>query len=363
MKKDPALPPRVFPHGAWYRIAVAHGAKREWHQLSRIRDGLPALWRAFGAFTSHTASLYLFPALIADWQDEVASKHAPKTLADEIRMCERVAAAFAEFQPDEPSPPACVEFLNDWADKPRSFNAYRGLLRELFRFAIEKGRRPVGTNPVDGVIRTKTVKPRERCPSTSELRRVKVGCLYGQSGGLKSRATRTRSGLTMCAFIEVAYLTGQDVGRIVYLRDEAGDDPNEPFITDEGISFRRSKTGGRVLIEWTPRLQAAIVALRRIKAERKLKKRAEQRIETPYLFTKQDGHRLTYEAMSNAWQRGIKRADVAHFMARDIRARALTDKDARDGRQAANAMGTHTTEGQTTDYIRHKVARRTKATA
>lgn len=167
----------------------------------------------------------------------------------------------------------------------------------------------------------------------------------------------------MCALIELAYLTGQDIGRLVALRETSGNDPDEPFLVPDGISFRRSKTGGRVVIQWTSRLQAAVNALRRMKAARLLRQRAEQRVETPYLLTLQSGHPLTYEAVANAWQRGIKRAKVRHFMLRDIRARALTDKDTRDGRQAANAMGTHTTEGQTADYIRHKTPRKTKATA
>lgn len=364
MKKDPALPPRVFPHGAWYRIAVANGKRREWTKLSKIAAGLPALWRAYRAFESADAALYLMPALIADWQDEVGARHAPSTRADEARMCLKVATGFAEFKPDEPQPPDCVKFLQTWADAPRSFNKYRALLRELFRYAIEKGRRPVGTNPVDGVIRTKADKPRERCPSTSELRRMKVACLYGLSGGRQSRAARTRTGLTMAAFIEVAYLTGQDVGRIVLLRATKGEDPNEPFLTEEGISFRRSKTGGRVVIEWTPRLRAAVAALQALKVERRRK--TKRPMLHPYLFTKQDGSPLDYEAMSNAWQRGMARfieAGGVRFMARDIRARALTDKDAREGRAEANAMGTHTTEGQTVRYVRHKVARKTKATA
>lgn len=367
MKKDPALPPRVFEHGRWYRIVVAQGKKRVPHRLSLIKDGLPALWRAYRAFSDEADSLYLMPALIADWEDEVLARRRPATQADTGRMLARVSQAFAEFKPDEPQPPHCTDFLAEWADKPRSFNKYRGLLRELFRFAIEKGRRPLGTDPVGGVIRTKTDKPRERCPSTSELRRMKVACLYGPSGGRVSRRARTRTGLTMAAFIEVAYLTGQDVGRIVLLRESASDDENEPFITAEGLSFRRSKTGGRVVIEWTPRLRAAVAALKRMKAERALSKRMQHRpAPHPYLFCKHDGTPLDYEAMSNAWQRGMARFVAAggqRFMARDIRARALTDKDARHGRQAANAMGTHTTEGQTADYIRHKSPRKTKATA
>lgn len=366
MKKDPALPPRVFPHGAWYRIAVAKGAKREWHPLSKIRDGLPALWRAYGAFTAPDAGVYLFPALCAAWQDEVLAQRAPRSQVNEAYLLDKIATAFAEFRPDEVQPPHCAEFLSAWTEKHRLFNRYRSLLAELFRYAMEKGHRPAGTNPVSGIIRTKPEKPRERCPTTSELRRMKLACLYGMSGGRKNRTARTRTGLTMAAFIEVAYLTGQDVGRIALLRDSPSDDPNEPYITDEGISFRRSKTGGRVVIQWSPRLRAAVAALKRQKAERLLKKRAAQRIENAYLFTKQDGTPWDYEAMSNAWQRGMARAKAAGlkpFMARDIRARALTDKDRREGRAEARKMSTHTTEGQLADYLRGKEPPATKATA
>ena len=48
-------------------------------------------------------------------------------------------------------------------------------------------------------------------------------------------------------------------------------------------------------------------------------------------------------------------------MFRDIRAKALTDKEARDGMQAARHMGAHATEAQTADYARHKTARKTGA--
>jgi site-specific recombinase XerD len=344
VKKDPALPPRVFQHGRWYRLAVAKGSKREWHRLSPVAEGLPALWRAYRAFNDGPGA-YLMPALIADWEDAELARKSAKTKYDTGYMLRHVAHAFAEFTPEEPTPPICMEFLSEWSGKPRSFNKYRALLRELFRFAIERGKR-TGSNPVDGIIRTQAEKPRQRCPSTSEIRRVKIGCLYADDG------RRTPSGMTMCVVIELCYLTGQDIGRIVEIRETPGN-INEPFLTPEGISFRRSKTGGRVLIEWTPRLKAAVAAAKRIKGK----------ADHPYLLTKQDSTPLNYEAVANAWQRGIKRSGVKHFMLRDIRARALTDKDARDGRRAANIMGTHTTEGQTAEYIRQHMPGRTRATA
>jgi hypothetical protein len=46
----------------------------------------------------------------------------------------------------------------------------------------------------------------------------------------------------------------------------------------------------------------------------------------------------------------------------DLRAKALTDKESREGMQAARAMGAHSTEQQTADYVRQKQARKTSAT-
>lgn len=370
MKKDAALPERVFPHGAWYRIAVAQGDKRVWHRLSKIKDGLPTLWQAYKAFIDADVKVYLMPALIADWRGEVMSCYKEKTQTDYRAMTERIANALAEFSPDQVEPPDCVEFLAPWSGKARSFNAYRSLLRELFRFAIEKGRRKAGTNPIDGIIKTKTETPRTRYITDSQLRRIKVAHLYGELKTASGRPQRTRSGMTMACLIEVAYLTGQDISVLVRILKKADpENPDEPHVCAEGIFFRRDKvkhsTGAAVLVEWTPRLQAAVNRLLAIQAERALRKRAGQRIETAYLFTKQAGEPLTYEAASNAWQRAMKRAQAQYkvppTMFRDIRAKALTDKEAREGIRAANAMGAHSTEAQTQDYVRRKSARRVGA--
>lgn len=43
-------------------------------------------------------------------------------------------------------------------------------------------------------------------------------------------------------------------------------------------------------------------------------------------------------------------------------AKALTDKEAREGMQAARTMGAHSTEQQTSAYVRNRSARKTGAT-
>ncbi len=42
--------------------------------------------------------------------------------------------------------------------------------------------------------------------------------------------------------------------------------------------------------------------------------------------------------------------------------KALTDKEASEGMQAARTMGAHTTEQQTADYIRNRSGQKTGAT-
>lgn len=360
MSRRDELPRSVFAKGRQFYLVTADGKRRVWHKLSPIADGLPALYAALATKKAELAMapdhMATMPALIAAWQAEVMPAHAEKTQRDDKARCRVIADAFVEFTPDAVEAPDCSAFLQQFSGKPRTFNAYRALLRELMRYAEEKGKRPAGSNPLHA-IRTKRTPPRERCPSTSELRRIKIGALYGDDG------RRTRSGMTMACLIELAYLSGQDVSVMIRLRAQRDQqEPDEPHVCDEGVFFRRDKTGQAVLIEWTPRLRAVVARLKAMKAERALKKRAGQRVETPYLFQKQDGTALTYEAVANAWQRAVKRAKVAPVMFRDIRARALTDKEAREGMRAASAMGTHSTEAQTADYVRRKGARRTGAT-
>lgn len=70
---------------------------------------------------------------------------------------------------------------------------------------------------------------------------------------------------------------------------------------------------------------------------------------------------MNCDAASEPWSDAVKRSGVLPCMMRDLRAKAATDKDERDGIKGANALLDHTTEAQTADYIRRKKARRTTA--
>lgn len=339
MKKD-GLPPRVYAkNGAYWHVA-AQGKKRIWTRLCALKDGLPAMYRALADLAQADVVRDTMPSLIADWLREVGSRHSVKTQANNAYQTRTIMQSFVEFRARDVTPPDVVDFLKHFRDRPRTYNAYRAMLRELMRYAEERGLREPGSNPVDS-LRTMTTKARDRYITDSELRRIKVAALVGADG------KRTRSGQTICALIDMAYLTGQRIGDLLTL--EWSD------IGKAGIAFDPAKvagsTGAKVLIEWTPRLRDVVDRLRAL---------PHGNIKT--VFATQEGQPYTYWGASTAWRRAVARAGVKDCHFHDLRAKALTDVDRLHGVVAAQRMGAHSTQSQTADYVRHKTAIKTSAT-
>lgn len=354
MSRSPELPPRVYPHGRWYCLVTAEGKKRIWTKLTLIKDGIPALYRKLADLKARDVAPDRMPAMITDWLTEVSANRSDKTQANDRWVTSTISEAFAEFRASEVTPPDCAAFLKPYRAKPRTHNEMRAGLRELMRFAEEKGYRAAGSNPVTS-IRTVSAPARDRYPTDSELRRIKVAAFYGKDG------KRTRQGATLAALIDLAYLTGQRVGDLLDLRwtkraaTNAAGEVEAPYIAEDGIYFRPSKTAGstgaKVLIRWTPRLRAVI-------------KRLEQmsRRNVRWVITSQEAQRYTYEAFKSAWARAVERSGVNGLHFNDLRAKALTDTEERHGMQAARRKGAHSTEQQTADYVRHRKAQESDAT-
>ncbi|MFN7725186.1 MAG: tyrosine-type recombinase/integrase [Rubrivivax sp.] len=349
------LPPRVFPKGKWYYLVRAEGKKRVWDKLTRISEGVPALYRKLAELASAEIRDDRMPALVVAWARDVGSTHSEKTRKNDDYLTAEIAQRFAEFRAADVTPRDVKEFLVAYRDRPRTHNAYRSMVRELMRYAEEQGYRDAGTNPVDS-IRTMPIKPRDRYITDSELRRIKVAAMYGDDD------KRTRSGAMTCALIDLAYLTGQRISDLLELRwskrvaTNAKGEVEAPYIEEaQGIYFQPAKTarttGAKVLIAWTPRLREVIERIRAMKRQN-----------MRYIVTTQDSQPYTYSGASTAWKRAVRRAGVANVHFHDLRAKALTDKESREGMQAARTMGAHSTEQQTADYVRQKQARKTSAT-
>lgn len=349
------LPRRVHEkHGAYYYVTGT--TPRKWVRLSDVGEGLPGLYKALAAYTSAEIDADLMPMLIEAWKKEVGANRGKKTKANDEYQLREIGKRFEKFRAQDIKPPKIAEFLKQFKDRPRSYNAYRAMLRELMRFAEEMGYRDPGTNPVQA-IRTMTIKARDRYITDSELRRIKVGAIYPTwRGGQRPadpderRKQRNRSGRMITCLIDLAYLTGQRISDLLGLEwSEVG---------EGGILFEPGKlqhsTGAKIMIEWTPRLRAVILRLKEMRMERPGK--------SAWVFCTLDGRRYTYSGASTLWKRALKRSGVSGCTFHDLRAKAITDKDEAEGIGAARRMGAHSTEAQTADYVRHKKALKTGAT-
>lgn len=329
--------------GGRYYLVVAEGAKRRWVPLTKVSEGVPAFLRALADAREEGTGGYLMPDLIADWEKDVMPKHAPHTQTMDKHYNALIAQTFREFRPAEVMPPDVKGLLKLLEKKARTHNLVRAQVSELMRYAAETGHRPPGTNPVSE-LRTIRTPPRDRYITDSELRRIKVGAIYGDDG------KHNRSGLMLCALVDMAYLTGQRIGDLLAMEWAQ--------ITPAGIAFKPSKTdkstGAKLIVGLTPRLADVVARLRKLRVQRGAF--------TPRVFTTQDGTPYTYSGASTAWKRAVRRSKVQGVTFHDLRAKALTDKAQAQGRRAAQTMGAHSTEGQTAAYIDNRLPARTGAT-
>lgn len=338
------LPPRVYEKAGSYWHVRAVGDRRIWTKLCRVAEGLPTMYRKLADVEAIRGMDDAMPKVVADWLEEVSSKRSDKTQANDAYKARAIAASFKGFRASEVTPPDVIEFLRYYKDRERTYNAYRSLMRELMRFAEEKGYRPPGSNPVAS-LKTISIKPRDRYITDSELRRIKVGAMYGGPG--QRQRTRNRSGPMICALIDMAYLTGQRVGDLIKLE--------WAHIDRAGVHFQPGKTakstGVRITVEWTPKLEELVARIKAMK-----------RVNLRWVFTTQDGQKYSYRGVNSAWARALERAGVKDCHFHDIRAKALTDKDFREGMEQARTMGGHSTPNQTAAYVRHRTAKKTSAT-
>lgn len=334
------LPPRVYLKSGSYWFVSSIGNKRKWTKLCRERDGLPAMYLALGKLTADKGIDDMMPKLIADWTQEVGVDREKRTRDDDAYRLREISHAFAEFRAEQVKTPDVIEFLKQFKKTPRTYNAYRSMVRELMRFAEEKGFRPAGSNPTSAIKQVR-IQARSRYITDSEMRRIKVAAMKGKDG------LETRSGPMICAVIDLAYLTGQRIGDLLTLEWSA--------LGAEGITFKPGKlektTRATVLIQWTPKLRAVIDRVKQLK-----------RVNIRYVIANQEGRPYKYHGVRIAWDRALERAGIENAHIHDLRAKALTDKDRAEGMGAARTMGGHSTEHQTADYVRHKTAKRTPAT-
>lgn len=323
MSRD--LPKRVYlKHGAYYFVTTAN----KWVRLCAEKDGLPAMYRALAALTDAEATSDRMSAVISRWLEEKKAEWSDKTAKDNERIAAIMSKRWAEFRPGDITTPLCNQYLKDYAKTPRTYNLHRTILRQVLSFAALDGLRQ-GYNPIDDVPR-KSLGGRKRTVTDDEIKAVK-----------KAAMQATRNGEALVQMIDLALLTGQRIGDLLKLRWQD--------VTKEGVLVEQSKTGERLLIQWTPALRAALKA-------------CERGDRIGHVLKTQSGKGYQYAGIRSAWVRACERAGVQDLNIHDLRGRAGVDKTQAEGLESAKALLGHRSIKMTEHYVDGKTARKVKPT-
>jgi len=321
MSRSPAR--RVYEkNGSWHYVDMA----RKWHKLCRVKEGLPAMFRALAALTEREADSDTMPAVVSRWLESRRPDWVAKWALNMEAKAAVISDSFAEFTPAQVTTPVCAKFLSAFAGNARTHNIYRNVLSQVLAYAAVEGLRE-GHNPLAN-IKGKSTPGRRRIVTDAEILALK-----------KAAMEATRNGEALVQMIDLAMLTGQRIGDLVNLRWQD--------IGPEGVSFRQGKTDERLLVQWSPALQAAVDACDR-----------GHRI--GHVLKTQSGTGFKYAGMRSSWDRACERAGIKDLHIHDLRGRAGVDALLADGIAAAQGLLGHRGEAMTRHYTHGKYAQRVK---
>lgn len=320
MVRKNGLPRRVYlHHGAYYYVDLL----RKWHRLSTEKDGMPAMYRALAQLQDAQTGDRI-PVVISGWLTTKRPSWSVSQKRNIERVASEISAAFSEFRPGDVTTPDCAEYLGTLADRPRTHNIHRDVLRQVLAYAAVRGLRE-GHNPVDNISGLST-PGRRRIVTDAEIEAIRASAVTGHQG--------TEGGRGLLQMLDLALITGQRIGDLINLRWQD--------VTEAGLMIEQGKTGARLVIEWTPALRAAVDAC------------ADGTTRIGRLLKTRTGGPYTYAGMRSAWVRVCKRAGIEDLNIHDLRGRAGVDALMAGDLESARALLGHQTQRMTAHYTRGK---------
>ncbi len=283
-KTGQTLPHRVYEkHGAFYYVGPDNKWKRLGKTLAEVYRGLAEL--------EAESKIGTMDALFARYLKEVTPTKSQAQQDNERLYAERLRPVFGNMRPQDVRPMHVRGYLDRRSGKVAA-NREKAMLSHLFTMAMGWG--VVDKNPCKGVARNKE-RPRSRHVTNAEVNAV----------GVHASAWLRR-------FIRMAYYTGQRTKDVMSM--------TRGQINEEGISFRQSKTGKKLLVEWTSTMREV--------ANDCLAHAGE------LLIFSNKGRPYASWALQSAWRRAINKTVEAEsaagrefepFQIRDLRAKAASD--------------------------------------
>lgn len=316
-KTNKHLPARVYHiHNAFWYVDPTG----KWNKLGR---DLPAAMVEYARLIDLPDECKTMDDLINRYAAEVIPKKAPATQRDNHKDLIHLRAMFGKMRPTAIKPKHVARFLDVRGETaPVRANRGKALLSHIFTMAMRWG--VVDSNPCRGVHRNPE-KPRDRYIEDWEL-----------------EAFCTIAPPLLRVWCALKYLTGLRQTDLRQLRLDQ--------IREDGLHVTTSKTGKKLIFEWSDELRAVIDEAKALRSGN---------IRALTLFCTRQGQAYSADGFRSIWHRAMTKALQEgvlkeRFTEHDIRAKTATDARAQ-GLDARRLLA-HTSEQMTDRYIRGREA-------
>jgi integrase len=298
---DTGSKPRYLPLGSNYVEAMRKWADHEQGKSASLIVTFKDVWEAYSA----------------DKEEGLPTK-APRTQVDYINWSKRLIEFFgdAKFQQIEP---LHLKQYRKWRTAKVQCNREIALFSLLWNYAREEGVTDKA-NPCAGVKR-----------NTEEGRKVYIT-------DEEYISVMEKAEPVLHDAMELAYLTGQRPSDVLKLR--------ESNISNGCIELRQAKTDTPMRIEISPAIQTVID---------RCKSRKNGKVYNTALVTGAMGKPVTVRWISALWKKAKEAAGIERdIQFRDLRAKAVSDREEVSDIREAQALAGHSTVAMTEHYSRKR---------
>lgn len=312
--KNKNLPQRVYVHHGRYRFVPKSGRPISLGPVSDYSGMLRELARVLELRPALTTLDAIFDRYLL----EIVPNKAKSTQIDNARAIKRLKAVFGSMRPRDFKPHHAAEYRDRrGTSAPTAANRELELLSHVFSKAAEWG--AVDQHPIKRLVSHISIPPRRRYVTDHEYNIV-----LGMA-------------LPMVACVmDFALLTGLRRSDIFKLRREN--------LLDAGIEVQTSKTGAKLLFQWTPALRQVVKKALALKP-----------IFRHWIVCNRKGEQYTKDGFDSVWNRlmakAVERGKIERFQFRDLRRKSASDEA--DEKTAQERLG-HTSAEITNRVYRVK---------
>lgn len=309
--KDNKWPPRVtFKNGSFYFLKpIIRNTKTtaQWINLGKTEA---EMYKRYGEMKSDGAGV--MAAIIQRYRETILITKAVNTQNSQTKQLERLTKAFGHMRPTDIRPTHIAQY-HDIVGQTAPYQANRelALITHVLKYAVRWGY--IDDNPAREIQRHPE-HARTRYVSHDEFAAVhKIAPAWVQ------------------ILMDLAYCTGQRRADLLSLQRNQ--------LTDAGLLITQSKTGKKLLIEWSQNLRDII--------NRALNELSVSGIHSVYVICDNSGQRRRDAAFTTAWTRLMNKcldegAIESKYQFRDIRAKAGSDSDGKHlGHQSEATLKRH----------------------